>query len=123
MSDSTTILIFGASGDLTRRKLVPALYNLYCKERLPDSFQVVGNSRTKYSHEDWRKRLREGVEEFSGISFNEDEWNAFSEHLWYVPGSANEIDDLKEIDQFIQEKEEGKAHRLYYLSVAPDLYI
>lgn len=123
MSESSTILIFGASGDLTRRKLVPALYNLYLKERLPENFQVVGNSRTEFSHEKWRERMRDGVEEFSEKSFDADAWEKFAEHLWYIPGSASELNDLKTLDKFIQEKEEAEAHRLYYLSVAPDLYI
>src|SRR5690606_7328547 len=90
MSDSTTIVIFGASGDLTWRKLVPALYNLRLKGRVPGEYNIVGNSRTKYSHEEWRERMRDGVNEFSGSSFDEDEWREFSQHLWYVPGSANE---------------------------------
>lgn len=123
MSDSTTIVIFGASGDLTWRKLVPALYNLRLKGRLPGEYNIVGNSRTKYSHEEWRDRMRDGVNEFSGSSFDEDEWEAFSQHLWYVPGSANEEADLEKIDKFLQEKENGEANRLYYLSVAPSLYV
>ena len=123
MSATTTIVIFGASGDLTRRKLVPALYNLYCKGRLPEAFNVVGNSRTKYSHDEWRERMREGVEEFSANTFEADVWEEFAGHLWYIPGSANELDDLKEINEFLVETEGDSANRLYYLSVAPNLYI
>jgi glucose-6-phosphate 1-dehydrogenase len=123
MSDSTTIVIFGASGDLTRRKLVPALYNLRRKNRLPDKFNIVGNSRTEFSHEEWRERMRGGVQEFSENSYDEDAWSAFAERLWYVPGSANEVDDMARIDAFLDEQEAGPANRLYYLSVAPFLYV
>ena len=74
MSESTTVVIFGASGDLTRRKLVPALYNLYIKKRLPENFNIVGNSRSKFSHDEWRNRLRDSVIEFSENTFDQTTW-------------------------------------------------
>lgn len=123
MSESTTVVIFGASGDLTKRKLVPALYNLYLKKRLPEKLNIVGISRTVFSHEEWRNRVREGVEEFSENTFSESAWNSFADHLWYTPGNADQIADLEQILNFLREKEEGEANRLYYLSVAPELYI
>ncbi|MAS35813.1 MAG: glucose-6-phosphate dehydrogenase [Anaerolineaceae bacterium] len=122
MSDTTTIVIFGASGDLTKRKLVPALYNLYRKDRLPEQINIVGNSRTKFSHEEWRERMREGVEEFSESSFDQKDWDEFSQFLWYEPGDASKKKDMAQLQEFIQEKEGGAANRMYYLSVAPDLY-
>ena len=123
MSESTTFLIFGASGDLTKRKLVPALYNLYLKDRLPENFIIVGNSRTEFSHEEWRNRMREGVTEFSEGSFDEAAWEQFAGMLWYVPGSAKQIEDMKELEGFLSEHENDTANRLYYLSVAPSLYV
>ena len=54
MSESTSIIIFGASGDLTRRKLVPALYNQFRKNRLPKDLRVIGLARRDYSHEKFR---------------------------------------------------------------------
>ncbi len=123
MSDATSIVIFGASGDLTRRKLVPALYNLYLKDRLPDEFQIVGNSRTKFSHEEWRERMQAGVQEFSGQSYDEAAWDKFAANLYYVPGSASEEADMGQIQSFLQETEAAATNRLYYLSVAPSLYV
>ena len=123
MSNSTTIVIFGASGDLTRRKLVPALYNLRVKDRLPDNITIVGNSRTKFSHDEWRERMRDGVSEFSKNSYDEATWEEFGQNLWYIPGSAQEEADLIKIDDFLTDKENGNANRLYYLSVAPSLYL
>jgi glucose-6-phosphate 1-dehydrogenase len=123
MHESTTILIFGASGDLTRRKLVPALYNLYIKDRLPNNLNIIGNSRSKFSHDEWRDRMRDGVIEFSGNTFDQAAWDTFSQQLWYVPGSAHEEDDMRHLMAFVQEKEGGKANHLYYLSVAPFLYV
>ncbi len=122
-SETTTRVIFGASGDLTRRKLVPALYNLYRKGRLPKTFSVVGNSRSKFSHDEWRNRVREGVEEFSGKSFDSSAWEKFSQMLWYVPGDASKNEELAELRAFLEDQENGDANRLYYLSVAPDLYV
>ncbi|MBS3751265.1 MAG: hypothetical protein KGY39_07150, partial [Anaerolineales bacterium] len=64
-SHPTTILIFGASGDLTRRKLIPALYNLYRKDRLPEGTRVIGFSRSEYSDQKFRTHLESGLKEFS----------------------------------------------------------
>lgn len=123
MNDATTIVIFGASGDLTKRKLIPALYNLERKGRLPKTFNIVGVSRTVFSHDEWRAKMREGAEEFSDSSFDAALWDDFAQHLWYAPGSADQIDDLQGILDFVNDKEGGSANRLYYLSVAPELYI
>ncbi|MBZ0287826.1 MAG: glucose-6-phosphate dehydrogenase, partial [Anaerolineae bacterium] len=120
---ATTLVIFGASGDLARRKLVPALYNLMRKDRLPPKCNIIGVSRTVFSHDEWRERMRENVREFSGGTFDDALWNDFAQQLWYTPGSADQIDDLRAILDFMGEKEGGPANRLYYLSVAPELYI
>lgn len=119
---STTIVIFGASGDLTQRKLIPALYNLHRKSRLPDDFNIVGVSRTKYSHDDFRAEVEKGTREFSAETFDEKQWESFAGHVWYAPGDASKPEDLKQIDAFLREHENGKSNRLYYLSVTPTLY-
>jgi glucose-6-phosphate 1-dehydrogenase len=123
MSETTTIVIFGASGDLTRRKLVPALYNLYRKKRLPKHFNIVGNSRTRYSHEEWRSHLRESVQEISGATFETSTWETFAKNLWYEPGSASEETDMATLKEALEAREDYPANRLYYLSVAPNLYV
>ncbi|MEQ8674305.1 MAG: glucose-6-phosphate dehydrogenase [Aggregatilineales bacterium] len=120
--DPVTIIIFGASGDLTQRKLIPALYNLYLKKRLPEEFNVVGVSRTKYSHEDFRAEVVAGVKEHSADSFTDEQWATFSEHIWYVPGNAKEEADYRELNAFVHQWEKKQANRLYYLSTAPSLY-
>lgn len=122
-SETTSIVIFGASGDLTHRKLIPGLYNLARKERLPGKYNIVGVSRTPFSHDEWRDRVREGVQEFSANTFDTKIWNTFAKNLWYTPGSADQIDQLQSVLDFLTEKEGGTANRLYYLSVAPELYI
>ena len=59
------LVIFGASGDLTKRKLIPALYNLALEKRLPERFAVVGYARSEMTHEAFRDKMREAVKEFS----------------------------------------------------------
>jgi glucose-6-phosphate 1-dehydrogenase len=120
---NTSIIIFGASGDLTKRKLVPALYNQYLKQRLPEQFNIIGSSRSPLSHEDFRARMMENTREFSKDSFNQEKWDAFAPHIWYHPGDATQLDACESLNDFLTETEgEGSANRLYYLSTAPDLY-
>ncbi|MFN8373176.1 MAG: glucose-6-phosphate dehydrogenase [Anaerolineae bacterium] len=122
-ADMTTVVIFGASGDLTQRKLIPALYNLYLKKRLPEKFNVVGVSRTPFTHDEFRAKVRAGVQEFSGSSYEEQTWNEFAPHVFYKSSNATQIDDYKGLDATFREIEQGPANRMYYLSTAPTLYV
>src|SRR5215468_10461380 len=117
-----TVIIFGASGDLTQRKLIPALYNLHRKGRLPQNVNVIGISRTPYSHEEFRKRSREGAQQFAADTFNDTAWAAFEPHIWYHPGDSTDPRDYQKLNDFAAGLEKGQANRLYYLSVAPSLY-
>jgi glucose-6-phosphate 1-dehydrogenase len=118
----TTIVIFGASGDLTRRKLVPALYNLFIKGRMPKRFNIVGVSRSQYSHDAIRERFQTGVREFSADSYDETRWYEFAPHLYYHASDAGQNDGMASVKAFLGELEGDAANRLYYLSVAPKLY-
>ncbi len=119
---NASIIIFGASGDLTQRKLVPALYNLFRKGRMPEQFNIVGASRTPLSHDEFRAQVKEGAQEFSKETYSDEFWGKFAEHIWYSPGDASKSDDLEKINTFVTEKENGTSNRLYYLSVTPTLY-
>ncbi|MGH3144813.1 MAG: glucose-6-phosphate dehydrogenase, partial [Rubrobacter sp.] len=77
------MIIFGASGDLTSRKLVPALYDLAAQRRLPLEFAVVGISRTEMSHEDFRRKLRGTLEEQRAGEVSDDVWESFSRGIFY----------------------------------------
>ncbi len=124
MTQSTSIVIFGASGDLTVRKLIPALFSLYCKRRLPEHFRIVGFSRTPYSHEAFRDHLREGVAEFAGDLFDmeKEQWEAFAGRIYYSPGSLKEPGDFHTLQRLLTRLEQGPANRLYYLALAPQFY-
>jgi glucose-6-phosphate 1-dehydrogenase len=118
---STTILIFGASGDLTRRKLIPALYNNYVKGQLDGDFNIVGVSRSKFSHDAFRLRMQEWIEN-SSIQYREQQWADFAAHLWYIAADAGKLDDFQAIQSELQAIEKDSKNRLFYLSVAPTLY-
>ena len=82
------MVIFGASGDLTRRKLIPALYDLAAQRRLPMEFAVVGVSRTEMSHDDFREKLHDALEEHRSGQISEDVWESFSKSIFYLPGDS-----------------------------------
>lgn len=118
-----TIVIFGASGDLTQRKLIPALYQLHRKKRLPADTRVVGFSRTKFSHDEWRKSLTESTQKFAGKKFDKDSWQAFVPNVFYLPGDIGEQSDFQSLKSFLEELEGGgDSERVYYLSTAPRFY-
>jgi glucose-6-phosphate 1-dehydrogenase len=118
-----TIVIFGASGDLTSRKLIPALYSLHKKKRLPIDTQIVGVSRSSYSHDQWREMLRSSTAEFAPNSFEEQAWNDFAKTVFYSPGDIGELNDFHSLSNLLDciEPESG-ADRVYYLSTMPQLY-
>lgn len=118
-----TIVIFGASGDLTSRKLIPALYRLARKGRLPNDTKVVGLSRTKFSHEEWREKLAESTAQYVGSEFDESKWNDFAPNLFYHPGDIGRPEDFDELASTLKELEKDQpTTRLYYLATAPQFY-
>ncbi len=118
-----TIVIFGASGDLTSRKLVPALYELRRKNRLPPETRIVGFSRTPLGHDVWRQRLAASTAEFLGDSFDAALWRSFAESIFYQPGDVGKPDDFPPLAEFLSGMEgPAGATRVYYLSIAPQLY-
>ncbi len=121
----TVIFIFGGSGDLTYRKLLPALYNLYIDNYLPKKFQIVGVGRSEYSNTSYKNYLKKGVTEFSR---RKDEitatWKEFSQHIEYRKADLEAASTYKKFSVRISqlEKEWGeKVNTVFYMSVAPQL--
>jgi glucose-6-phosphate 1-dehydrogenase len=122
----SAMVIFGANGDLTKRKLLPALYQLACDRRIPPAFAIVGNSRTAMSDDAFREKMRESVERFvEDTPFDKDLWTAFARHLFYQAGDVNDPamyaqlkSRLAEID--VSQRTEGNV--LFYLSTQPSYY-
>jgi len=121
-NDNISVVIFGASGDLTHRKLVPSLYNLYRKGRLPRGARIVGFARSDLSDDAFRRGLREGMEELAGITPEERTWTAFAQRIFYCRGDLTSMEDHQKLARFLLEKEQTAADRLYYMAVMPELY-
>jgi glucose-6-phosphate 1-dehydrogenase len=116
-----SVVIFGASGDLTQRKLIPALYNLYQKDRLPE-IRIIGTSRTEYTDQEFRDHLLEGMKEFNLDSFQDESWNEFSRFIHYRKGNLNDQQDYINIAETLTKVETKPANRLYYLAISPEFY-
>ena len=117
-----TLVIFGASGDLTQRKLIPALFNQFKKGRLPSGTRIVGYARRPWSRDEFRAILREGLTQFAPKIFDAGQWEAFAASVWYHRGDLNNGDDFKALDAFLRGIENSPADRLYYLATAPEHY-
>jgi len=118
----TTIVIFGASGDLTSRKVVPGLYNNFKKGRLSERMNVVGFARRPHTDETFRSTLRDGVVKFSAESFDEIIWGKFASRLHYFQGNLDVMTDFPKLETALQALEAGPSNRLYYLATAPEHY-
>jgi glucose-6-phosphate 1-dehydrogenase len=117
-----SLVIFGASGDLTSRKLIPALYNLFIKKRLPDPVRIVGFARTEMDDNAWRENLAVTTRGFTG-NFSEDSWNEFARLVFYHTGDIENPESFVSLDTRLRQWEgSGESNRLYYLAVAPHFY-
>ena len=118
-----TIVIFGASGDLTSRKLIPALYELFRKGRLPETTRIVGFARSKFSHDEWREKLTESTRKFAGDEFDAASWQKFAQSVFYHPGDVGQRQDFAELKTLLDKLEGGaETTRVYYLAMAPQFY-
>src|SRR5688500_10000688 len=120
------LVIFGASGDLTKRKLIPALYNLALEKRLPERFAVVGYARSEMTHEVFRDKMRQAVGEFSRTGLKDEAvWRDFANTLYYVRGGYDESDGFQSLKDFVDGFDRGSRvlpARVFYLAIPPDLY-
>ena len=121
--EPTIIVIFGGTGDLAERKLVPAFYNLFLDNRMPGKFAIIGLGRTPLKHEDYRNRLKDGLNEFSRRGAPEDDqWEKFNQSVFYLQSNINDeasYQHLAEELACLDLQWDKRANRLFYLSVAP----
>jgi glucose-6-phosphate 1-dehydrogenase len=118
----TSIVIFGASGDLTKRKLIPSFFNLFRKRKTPKNFNIVGYAWTPFTNEQFREHLHQGLKEFANYDFTDEEWSLFAPHLTYFQGKYDDKARFEELANRLGELEEGNANRLYYMAVPPKLF-
>ena len=119
------LVIFGASGDLTQRKLVPALYQLKKERRLPAEMTIVGVARREWSHDYFREQMKIGIEEFSDGIEKEELWSDFAEGLYYCPGNMDEEESYQKLNAFLSELDEKRGtrgNRVFYLAVSPKFF-
>ncbi|MGH2820396.1 MAG: glucose-6-phosphate dehydrogenase, partial [Actinomycetota bacterium] len=123
--DPCIVVIFGASGDLTTRKLFPALHNLHVEGLMPDATSVVGTSRTKYSHEAFAQALHASLDEYSRIKPTQGSWDSFTKDTYYVPGDVSDpelLQRLKETLERIDEERGTHGNRVWYMATLPFLF-
>ncbi len=121
----TTLVIFGATGDLAHRKLLPALYNLAHEGALPERFELVGVSRREQAHDDFRDMARESIERFSRRSPDPKVLSGLIEDMRYVPGAFDDDEVYGELDRVLRafdERAGQELNRVFYLSTAPQFF-
>ena len=122
-TDNNCIVIFGASGDLTHRKLIPALYNLYKIGRLSENFSVLGVARSELNDETFREKMREAL--INNEETTPDTLDAFCSHLYYQAVNTSDAQDygklVPRLDD-LHDKYQTCGNTLYYMSTPPSLY-
>src|SRR2546422_1474469 len=124
-AEPQAIVIFGASGDLTRRKLLPAFYHLFLEGLLPQGFVIIGYARTDYDDDGFREVAHEGIRQFGRRSPEGEVWSDFAEHLHYVPG---EFSDRGAMDHIVAKLEKADAehgtggNRFFYAATPTVVY-
>jgi glucose-6-phosphate 1-dehydrogenase len=120
-----TIVIFGASGDLTSRKLIPALYHLFKEKQMPASFRVVGFARREKTDASWRQELRTALNQFSRTKpVDEKVWHAFAENIFYCQGDLTDDAAYNKLEAQLTEFGSAplRENLLFYLAISPSQF-
>jgi glucose-6-phosphate 1-dehydrogenase len=121
----TTLVIFGATGDLAKRKLLPAIYNLAHEGALPERFELIGVSRSDMPHGDYRGMAIEAIRAYSRREPDEDVLEKLLEHVKYVPGTFDDASIFETLEETLKGFDEAAGQRLnraFYLSTAPSFF-
>ncbi len=123
--DNLILVIFGASGDLTKRKLIPSLFELHEQNLLPEHFAVLGVGRTNMGNEDFRSKMRDALFEFGGKNKETDGVDNFIEQLFYISIDTAESDDYAKLAEQLEEinsENDCRNNFIFYFSTPPSLY-
>ena len=124
-NSSCVMVIFGATGDLTSRKLVPALYELEAKEMLPKAFAVVAAARREYSGEEYLAHIREKCEEYTQSPLEETTWKKLVDRFHYLPLEFDNTDHYLKLKEKLDDLEKqltSHGNRLFYMAVSPQYF-
>lgn len=119
------MVIFGAAGDLTKRKLIPALYNLKKSNLLSDNFAVIGVARAEMNDDEFRKRLSDEISEFATDAIEPEVWQWLEERLYYLSGDFDDqqtFANLKEMMARVDGERNTQGNYFFYLATAPDYF-
>jgi glucose-6-phosphate 1-dehydrogenase len=126
MEESCLMVIFGASGDLTKRKLVPALWSLFQGRVLPEPFAVVGVARSEMTNEQFRARMRQATSEFARVQPpTQKVWDRFAQALFYYAGDPADAGLYSGLADYLRRVEQERGiggNRLFYCATPPSLY-
>jgi len=125
-AEPATVVIFGASGDLAKRKVIPALYDLALHNSLGDRYAIIGYARTPMTDESFRQAIGEAAKTISEVGpIDPDKWNAFAANLHYVAGEYGDATGYQALEKKMKELDSDKnlcGNRLFYLSTPPEVY-
>ena len=126
MTEPCTVVLFGASGDLAKRKVIPAMYDLASHGSLGPRYAIVGFSRTPMTDETFRAASGEAAKSISEVGpIEPKKWDEFASHLHYYAGEYGSPDDFAKLAKRLKEIESEKnlaGNRLFYLSTPPEVY-
>jgi glucose-6-phosphate 1-dehydrogenase len=123
--DPTAVVVFGASGDLTHRKLLPALYHLFVEGLLPTAYGVVGYARTRMSDDEFREMARRSVKQYGRCEVESETWDEFARSLLYVAGdftSEHAMAELREHLEDLDRRRGTEGRRLFYCATPPEAF-
>ena len=117
-----TLVIFGGTGDLTRRKLLPALYALHTEGHLPEAYRIVGCGRRDYTSESYREEMREEILHFRRVEGPDEDLAAFVARIDYFKGELDDPEAFVRLNTLLADDAVYPVNRLFYLSTAPDFF-
>src|SRR5579863_2400371 len=126
ISEPCTIVFFGASGDLFKRMLIPAIYNLRLDDILPQNFGLIGFARTPYTDEEFRDYCKQNIDQFSRSGPVKDSlWNDLAQRIGYITADFDDTKHFKDLKTKLEEYEKQLGcgrNRLFYLATPPSVF-
>lgn len=125
LPEPCAIVIFGAAGDLTKRLLMPALYNLARSNMLPQEFAIVGIAHTPISQDDFRSKLAQDIHEFATVTVDDHLWQQFEQRLYYLPGEFQDAKTYQQLQELLVQLDQDcgtQGNYLFYLATSPNFF-